>query len=114
MTQQRLFPLPDLGAIIRNRLEQIFPLRPAPFSSVGVSFPPLYSGEWLLHVSKGKVSFPLEQTSLPPSAPSFHALAGIQTNDLALQNLLPLLRKSISSFSLSMLRNNKFYKQPCI
>lgn len=41
-------------------------------------------------------------------APSFHAVAGIQTNDLALLNLLPLLRNSIISFSLSMPRSSKF------
>lgn len=49
------------------------------------------------------------QSNQPVSlAPSFHAMAGIQTNDLALLNLLPLLRNSIISFSLSMHRSSKF------
>lgn len=41
-------------------------------------------------------------------APTFHAMAGIQTNYLAPLNLLPLLRNFIISFSLSMPRSSEF------
>ena len=108
VTHRRLFLLPVLGATLRNRSEQILTLRPVPFSSLSVSFPSLYSGGWLLCVRTKKTSFPLDQTSSPLSAPSFRATAGIQANDLVLLNLLPLLRNSIISFSLSMPRSSKF------
>lgn len=108
MTHPRLFLLPVLGATISNRPEQIISLRSVPFSSLNFSLPSLYSRGWLLYIPKKKASFPFHQTSLPLSAPSFHAMAVIQTNDLALLNLLSLPRNSIISFSLSMPRSRKF------
>jgi len=114
VTHWRLLLLPVLGATIRYRPGKIFSLRHAPLSSLGVPFPSLCTGGWLLHVPKCEASFPLEQTGLPLPVPDFHSLAGIQTNDLALLKLLSLLQKSISSFSLSILRNSKFHKQSCI
>lgn len=63
VTHQILSLLPVLGTTIRNRSEQMLSLRPVPFSSLGVSFPSLYSGAWLLYVSKKKAFFPRDQTN---------------------------------------------------
>lgn len=114
MVHWRLVLFLVLGATIRYILGQIFSLRPAPFPSLSVPFPSLCSKGCLLHIPKRKDSFPPEQTGLPLFAPNFHSLTGIQTNDLTLLKLLSRLKKSISSFSLSMLRNSKFHKQSCI